>query len=182
MLRAMNATFITLIPKKENTNRLEQFRLITLCNVVYKIVTKLIVERLKRCLKNLISNEQGDFVMGRQILHEIVVATETINSMVTSKEKALFIKMDMVKAYDGVKWDFLQIILLAFGFCGEWVDWVMSFVSSTPFSILVNGVTSDLLQASRGLRQGDPLSPYLFIIMVEGLRRLIKDKVREGLI
>lgn len=182
MLKSMNSTFLVLIPKKEGANNLDQFKPIALCNVVYKIITKLIVERLKPFLGTLISKEQGGFVEGSQILDGVVVAMEAIHSMANSKEKVMFIKLDMVKAYDRVNWEFLQKIPLAFGFGEEWVNWVLSCVTSTSFSILINGEPLELFSASQGLRQGDPLSPYLFIIMVEGLGILITSQVRQGLI
>ena len=182
MLKSLNSTFLVLIPKKEGANQLEQFRPIALCNVVYKIITKVIAERLKPLLGSLISTEQGGFVEGRQILDGVVIATEAVHSMATSKEKAMFIKLDMAKAYDRVSWEFLQKILLTFGFAEEWVDWILSCVTSPSFSVLINGEPSDLFSASRGLRQGDPLSPYLFIIMAEGLGRFLKAQVRQGLI
>ena len=182
MLRALNSTFLALIPKGEKADRLSQFRPISLCNVTYKIISKLIAERLKKCLATLISEEQSGFVEGRQILDGVVVATETIHSMANSKEKAMFIKLDMAKAYDRVRWSFLQKVLRAFNFEEEWIRWVMSCVNSTSFLVLVNGEHSNLFGASRGLRQGDPLSPYLFLLLVEGLGRLIKRNVEKGLI
>ena len=94
----------------------------------------------------------------------------------------MFIKLDMSKAYDRVKWSFLQKILLAFGFYLKWVNWVMSFVISASFSVIVNGVPSEPFTASRGLRQGDPISPYLFIILAEGLGHFLKLHVHQGLI
>ncbi|XP_059066340.1 uncharacterized protein LOC131061549 [Cryptomeria japonica] len=139
-------------------------------------------ERLKKGLTVLISEEQSGFVEGRQILDGVVVATETIHSMASSKAKAMFIKLDMAKAYDRVRWSFLQKVLSAFGFEEEWICWVMSCVGSTSFSVLINGEHSNLFGASRGLRQGDPLSPYLFLLLVEGLGRLIKRNVEGGFI
>lgn len=102
MLRALNSTFLALIPKCEGADRLTQFQPISLCNVIYKIISKLMADRLKKWLSVLISEEQGSFVEGRQILDGVVIATETIHSMATSKGKAMFIKLDMAKAYDRV--------------------------------------------------------------------------------
>ena len=144
--------------------------------------TQLIAERLKPFLVNLIFEEQGGFVGGRQILNGVVIASEAIHSMATSKEKAMFIKLDLAKAYDRVSWDFLANVLLAFGFDMEWVDWVLSCVTFPSFSVLINGEPTDLFYASRGLRQGDPISPYLFIIMAEGLGRFIKSQADLGLV
>lgn len=151
MLKSLNSTFLALIPKKEEANRLDQFRPIALCNVLYKIITKLIAERLKHLLGSLISAEQVGFVKGRHILDGIVIAMEVIHSMSTSKKKVMFIKLDMAKAYDRVRWEFLHKILLAFGFDEEWVSWVLSCVTSSSFSVLINGEPSDLFGASRGL-------------------------------
>lgn len=182
ILRALNATFISLIPKCEGVDRLGHFHPISLCNVIYKIISKLIADRLKKCLGNVILEEQSGFVEGCQILDGVVISTKTIHSMDTSKEKAMFIKLDMAKAYDKVRWSFLPKILKAFGFADEWIQWVMSCVTTTSFSVLINGDHTELFGASRGLRQGDPLSPYLFILLAKGLGRLIKHNVGLGII
>ena len=116
MLHALNYTLLTLIPKK-GANNLESFRPISLCNVVYKIITKLIADRLKICLLVVISEEQGGFVAGKKILDGILIASKIIHSMHISNKRAMLIKLDMAKAYDKVKWSFLQKILSAFGFC-----------------------------------------------------------------
>lgn len=158
---------------------MDQFRPIALCNVVYKIITKLIAERLKPFLGSLISAKQGGFVDGRKILDGVVIEIEVVHPMATSKEKTMFIKLDMAKAYDQVSWEFLQKILLTFGFTVEWVNWVLSCVTSSSFSVHINGEPSDFFGSSQGLWQGDPLSPYLFIIMEEGLGRFLKAQVRK---
>lgn len=94
----------------------------------------------------------------------------------------MFIKLDMAKVYDWVSWQFLQKILLTFAFAEESVDWVLSCVTLAPFSVLINGEPSDLFGTFQKLWQGDLLSPYLFIIMADGLSRFLKAQVWQGLI
>jgi len=178
----VNSTFLALIPKGEGVDQISQFFPISLCNVIYKIISKLIIDRLKKWLPMLISEEQSGFMVGHQILDGVVVAIETIHSMSKSKEKAMLIKLDMAKAYDRVHWSFLQKVLGAFGFEEEWIHWIMSCVNSNSFSVLINGEHSNLFGASWGLQQGDPLSPYFFLLLVEGLGQLIKRNVEGGFI
>lgn len=103
MLKAMNSTFLVLFPKMDGANQLDFLGPIVICNVVYKVVTKLTAERVKSRFTSLIFDEQGDFVVGRQILDGVVVASKSIHSMVVSKEKSMLIKLDMTKAYDRVR-------------------------------------------------------------------------------
>jgi hypothetical protein len=92
----------------------------------------------------------------------------------------MLLKLDMSKAYDKINWDFLRAIMGAFGFDPSWIQWILNLTSSTFFSILVNGSPSPTFNASQGLRKGDPMSPYLFIILTEGLGRFLKQTQREG--
>ena len=96
----LNATFLTLIPKQENSNTLVGFRPISLCNVIYKILSTIMVNRLKPLLPRLIAPKQTGFVKGRQILDEIVTAQEAIHSLKTLKSKGMLIKLELSKAYD----------------------------------------------------------------------------------
>lgn len=111
MLKALNATFLALIPKKEGANSLNSFIPIALCNAMYKIITKVIVERLKPWISNLISEDQGGFVTEIIFLDGVIIVVEVFHSMATSKEKSMFIKLDMEKAYDRARWSFLQKVL-----------------------------------------------------------------------
>ena len=88
----------------------------------------------------------------------------------------MLLKLDLSKAYDKLNWQFLEGILKDFGSAEKWTNWVMNMVSSTIFLILVNGSPSSPFNASRGIRQGDPLSPFLFIIVAEGLGRMLKNR------
>eukprot|EP00253_Pinus_taeda_P022541 PITA_22541 len=176
---AFNSTFYALIPKGDNLEDANGFRPIALCNVIYKIITSMMAKRLKPLLDKLISAEQTGFVEGRQILDGLVVTQEVIHSLKVKKQKGMMIKLDLLKAYDRLSWNYLGKVLESFGFCRRWIDWIHSLISTPSFSILVNVTPSKTFSASRGLRQGDPLSPFLFILAAEGLGRFIK-KEREA--
>jgi hypothetical protein len=180
VLSALNATFITLIPKEERATNPKQFRPISLCNVIYKIITKVIANRLKPILPTIISNEQSGYVEGRQIMDSIILANEVIHSLKTLKIPGMLIKLDLSKAFDRLSWQYLRSVLESFGFDNHWVDWILKLTSSAFFSILVNGTPSRPFRSTRGIRQGDPLSPFLFVIMAEGLGRYLKAAVLEG--
>jgi len=94
----------------------------------------------------------------------------------------MLLKLDLSKAFDKLSWDFMQAMLIAFGFDQNWVTWILNLTSSALFSLLINGVPSKPFSPSRGIRQGDPLSPFLFIIMTEGLSRSIHAALENNLL
>lgn len=108
------------------------------------------------------------------------MAHEMIHSLKQTKTPGMLLKVDLVKAYDKVDWMYLKEVLSTYGFSHDWVKWIGNLTSSAFFSILVNGSPSDPFSPSRGLRRGDPLSPFLFILLAEGLWRTLKEKRRTG--
>ncbi|RVW41216.1 Retrovirus-related Pol polyprotein from type-1 retrotransposable element R2 [Vitis vinifera] len=145
-VKSLNNTFLVLIPKKSGAENLGDFRPISL----------------------------NAFVKGRQILDASLIANEVIDSWQKRKEKGLICKLDIEKAYDSINWKFLMKVLQKMGFGPKWMGWMWSCVSSAKFSILVNGVPAGFFPSTRGLRQGDPLSPYLFVMGMEVLDVLIR--------
>jgi hypothetical protein len=147
--------------------------------VVYKIISKTLVNRLKRVLPDIISQEQSAFVPGRIITDNILVACECLHFMRTKRSKNnayCAMKLDMMKAYDRVEWSYLEAIMLKLGFSRLWVEKIMKCVKSVFFSILFNGEQLKEFKPTRGIRQGDPISPYLFLLCAEGLSCMLKGE------
>jgi len=179
MYPGLNATFIALIPKEEESSTPDKFRPIALCNIIYKIVSKVIASRLKPLLPLLISPEQTGYVEGRQITDGIILTHEIIHSLKHTKKPSMLLKLDLSKAFDSISWEYLQKVLQAFGFAPSWIRWINSLISSSFFSILINGIPSPTFRPSRGIRQGDPISPFMFFILAEGLGRSIKEALHS---
>lgn len=179
LLPSLNSTFIALIPKEVDSITPEKFKPIALCNVIYKFISKVIANRLKPLLPLLISPEQSGYVEGRQIMDGIILSHEIIHSLKQSKQAGMILKLDLSKAFDKLSWTYIQQMLIAFGFCPMWIRCIMSLISSSFVSILVNGIPSRPFTPSRGIRQGDPLSPFLFVLMAEGLVRYIKQALHS---
>ncbi|XP_058770133.1 uncharacterized protein LOC131643821 [Vicia villosa] len=176
-------TNICLIPKGNTPQSMKDYRPISLCNVVYKIVSKTLATRMKFLLDKCVAEEQSAFVEGRSILDNAMVAMEVIHALKrrTKGSKAgLALKIDISKAYDRVDWSFLRGMLVRMGFANEWIHWIMMCVTSVHYTVLVNSDSVGPIEPGRGLRQGDPLSPYLFILITEGLSKLIKHATASG--
>ncbi|KAA3459012.1 reverse transcriptase [Gossypium australe] len=159
-IRDINRTRIVLIPKVDKPKNMSQFRPISLCNVLYKIIAKVLVNRMSDILGDYINESQGAFIPGRLISDNVLIAYEILHSLKMKKhgKKGNFaLKLDMSKAYDRVEWDFLAGMMNSLGFHNEWIVLVMRCVCSVSYSVSLNGMSSDWFSPLRGLRQGDPL-------------------------
>jgi hypothetical protein len=178
-----NDTNIILIPKVPNPLQVKDLHPISLCNVLYKLVAKVLANRLKLILPDVISSAQSAFVPGQLISDNILLAYEFSHYMRNRRKGNrgyAAIKLDMSKAYDRVEWHFLESMMVKISFCQEWIDLIMKCISTVKYRIRVNGALSQQIIPERGLRQGDPLSPYLFLICVEGFSALLNQAERDG--
>jgi hypothetical protein len=181
-VKCINSTFITLIPKRHGAKEIKDFRPISLVSGVYKIIAKVLANRMRRVMDRVISKPQSAFVKGRQILDSVLIANECLDSQIKSGDLGVLCKLDMEKAYDHVDWNFLLYLLKRCGFGERWCSWIKYCISTVRFSILINGSLSDFFGSSRGVKQGDPLSPFLFVLVMEAFSRMIDAIYSRGLI
>ncbi|CAN1836487.1 Putative ribonuclease H protein At1g65750 [Linum perenne] len=179
MPEGWNDTHIILIPKIPNPKSMNNFRPISCCNFNYKIISKILSNRLKKWIPSLVPETQTPFTSGRAIQDNVIIVHEVLHSFKTrvSNCKDMCLKLDMRKAYDMVDWDCLDNLLKAYGFSETWCGWIRSCIRTVRFSVMLNGRALDAFQPSRGIRQGDPLSPFLFILMTNALSFLIDRSV-----
>ncbi|KAH1129370.1 hypothetical protein J1N35_000748 [Gossypium stocksii] len=183
-MEKINKTHIVLIPKVDKPRNITQFGPISLCNMIYKIITKVLVERMSAILGECINETQGAFIPGRHISDNVLIAYKVLYSLKIKKrgrKRNFALKLDMSKAYDRVEWDFLAGMMSRLGFHTDWIILIMHCVCSVSYTVGLNGERSDWFSPSRGLRQGDPLSPYLFLLCVEGFSTLLHEANQKGL-
>ena len=180
LYNAINSTFIAIIPKSDSPSSFNDYRPISLCNCLYKIISKIIANCLRPILSLHIAPQQFTFLEHHQIHEAIGSAQEAMHSIWTTHLKAIARKIELAKAFDRVSCLYIKMLLIHLGFPHNFITWIMACITTPTFSVLINGSATHFFHSKRGLSQAFPLSPLLFFIVMDGLSRLIASAKRDG--
>ena len=151
IIGAINSTFIAFIPKNDNPSTFGEYRPISLCNLLYKITSKIIANRMKLDLSKHISPEQYGFLPSRSIHDAIAVAQDILHSIHSEKREEMILKVDLYKAYDTLDWSYIRLVLLNIGLPLRIIRWIMSCITSVRYAVIVNGLPTTFFEVGRGL-------------------------------
>ncbi|XP_062075831.1 uncharacterized protein LOC133779952 [Humulus lupulus] len=172
--KSLNETVISLIPKVADPKSASDYRPIACCNTLYKCISKLLCTRLSEVLPFLVHSNQGAFIKNRNLAHNIMIFQDLLKGYTRKNISARCImKIDLSKAYDTVDWLFVEKLLKSLCFPSRFINWIMVCLKGTSYSLLMNGRIQGSFKGEKGLRQGDPISPLLFVLIMEYLTRLL---------
>lgn len=182
LIRQFNTTTISLIPKVVGADQLHQFRPISLCSTVYKVMARLLKKKLKLCVSEIVQRNQVGFVQERLLCENVLLATELVkdfNDCGPTTRGCL--KIDISKAYDNLSWDFLLKVLSALDRPPRLIDWIKECVSTPSYSVVaINGELHGFFAGKKGLRQGDLISSLLFVIAMDVLSKMLDKGAIDG--
>ena len=180
---AFNSTVIALVPKSQSPNKIKDYRPISCCSIIYKCITRILTTRMKKYMLELISSNQSAFIGGRSIADNVLMAQELVKryGRKTLSSRCV-IKVDIQKAFDSVDWGFLMDILEVMKFPTQFIGWIKGCITHPRFSISVNGGLVGYFKRERGVRQGNPLSFYLFVLAMNVLSKMFDATVMHGVI
>ncbi|XP_060972343.1 uncharacterized protein LOC115710535 [Cannabis sativa] len=170
----LNKTTISLVPKVDSPASAIDYRPIACCNTLYKCISKMICSRLSEVLPDLIHSNQGAFVRKRSLAHNVLIFQDLLKGYTRKHISArCLMKVDLSKAYDTVDWEFIMDLLKGLCFPTKFIKWIMVCLCGTSYTLMLNGRLHGTFQGKKGLRQGDPISPLLFVLVMEYLTRLL---------
>jgi mannosylglycoprotein endo-beta-mannosidase len=178
----LNTAYVTLLPKVDGAVELKQFRPISLVHSFAKLLAKLLALRLAPRMSELVSCNQSAFIRGRCIQDNFILVRQSAVSLHRRKIPALLLKLDVARAFDSVSWAFLLSVLRQRGFGPRWIKWIAMLLRSASTQVLVNGFTGRAFRHGRGLCQGDPLSPLLFVLVMDVLVAMFNMAEQVGVL
>ena len=183
MPHSINATLLSLVPKSPDAEKLSDYRPIACCNLIYKVISKIITRRLKATLPQAIELNQCAFVEGHLLLENVLLATELVKDYhKPSISSRSAIKLDISKAFDTISWSFIEETLRAMNYPDLFVTWIIRCITTAAFSVSVNGELEGFFTSSRGVRQGCSISPYIYVIVSNVFSKLLNKAVGDGTI
>ena len=181
MLRQFNTTVISLIPKVTVADQLTQFRPISLCSTVCKVMAILLKKKLKLCVSDIVQRNQVSFVQERLLCENVLLATELVKDFYDQGPTTRgCLKIDISKAYDNPNWDFLMKVLQAIEMPDRLLDWIKECVTTPSYSIALNGELQDFFSGKKRVKQGDPISSLLFVIAMDVLSKMLDKGALDG--
>jgi hypothetical protein len=181
-IEVLNTTYITLLPKKVDAEQPRDFRPISLVHSFAKLTTKLLANRLVGRLQEMVSSKQSAFIKGNFIQDKFMLVQQTAWFLHQQKQPRILLKLDISKAFDSVAWPFLVEVLQHLGFGLICHDIISGLLASSSTQVLMNGILGERIVHQRGMRQGDPLSPMLFILVMDVLSHMVAKATKLGLL
>lgn len=178
----LNKAHIILIPKKSDAEEIGDFRPISLIHSVPKLFAKVLANRLRLQMHEIVAMNRSAFIKGRHLHDNFLLVRQVARKIHARRTPGVFLKLDISRAFDSLSWPFLFEVLRAKGFRQRWTDWIAALLHSASTKVVVNGVPGRKFMHASGLRQGDPISPMLFVIAMEVLIALVHKATEQGVL